>query len=742
MRRLPMLIGLGLLCAASWMGQAQTVATTTNVSPTSVVPNLINYSGVLTNLDRKPLTGIQGVTFLLYSAPQGGAPLWLETQNVTADKLGHYTAQLGATSAQGLPADLFKSGEARWLAVQVSGQPEQARVLLVAVPYAMKAVDAETIGGLPPSAFVLAAPPNSNSATGEGTNTTAASNPASAPPPTTSNVTTSGGTANTIPMFTTATNIQNSILTQTGTTAVNVGGRLNLPATGIAKSTAAFNSRPLDFVSSVFNSTTNTPVAQTFQWQAEPLNNDKSTATGTLNLLYASGTANPAETGLKISNKGVFTFAAGQTFPGTGAGTVKSIGLSAPGTDFKVSGSPVTGTGTLTFAWNVAPTNADTASAIVKRDASGNFAASTISAAAVAATGTVSAATLSATTAAISQDLTIPTTTYGFPLQVTSSSSTASTIVGTASSTTGDAWGVEGLTFSSASNAYGVIGAATASSGDPVGVYGYAPNAASGVAVFGQSSGESTTGSGVASLGIGGGVWGDTSVNGNFSVVGTGDNTNAALFVNNSASYDTVFIQNLSTAIPFFAGNGTSLFNDTAYCYIDSSGNINCSGSKNAVVPVDGGAHTVALSAIESPKNWFEDFGSAQLANGSAVVALDSTFMQTVNTEQEYQVFLTPYGDCKGLYASNRTANSFEVHELGGGTASVNFGYRITALRRRYENVRFADHTHDLDFQKKLLQRAKAHGLQPQTHNPTNKPGISKPQMARLNPAPAPLQKK
>jgi len=101
------------------------------------------------------------------------------------------------------------------------------------------------------------------------------------------------------------------------------------------------------------------------------------------------------------------------------------------------------------------------------------------------------------------------------------------------------------------------------------------------------------------------------------------------------------------------------------------------------------------LSAIESPKNWFEDAGSTSLVNGAAVVAIDPEFMQTVNTELEYQVFLTPYGDCKGLYVTNRTANSFEVHELGGGIASVGFGYRIMALRKNYENVRFADHTHD-----------------------------------------------
>jgi hypothetical protein len=34
----------------------------------------------------------------------------LETQNVTADNKGGYTAQLGASKSEGLPLDLFTSG--------------------------------------------------------------------------------------------------------------------------------------------------------------------------------------------------------------------------------------------------------------------------------------------------------------------------------------------------------------------------------------------------------------------------------------------------------------------------------------------------------------------------------------------------------------------------------------------------------------------------------------------------------
>jgi hypothetical protein len=148
------------------------------------------------------------------------------------------------------------------------------------------------------------------------TSMTLAQTPAQTNPATSSNVTTTGGTVNAIPLFTTASNIQSSILTQTGTTGLNVLGKLTLPAAGVATAAAGKNSRSEGFVASAFNSTTSTAVAQTFQLQAEPAGNNTAAASGTLNLLYGSGTAAATETGLKISKKGVITFAPSQTFPG------------------------------------------------------------------------------------------------------------------------------------------------------------------------------------------------------------------------------------------------------------------------------------------------------------------------------------------------------------------------------------------------------------------------------------------
>ena len=132
------------------------VAAPAPASAQAVVPRLIKFNGTLRDLAGKPIAGAADVTFSLYSDEAGGSPLWFETQTVQADPLGRYTVLLGAMTAAGVPMELFTSGEAHWLGTQVGNLPEQSRVLLVSVPYAMKAGDAETLGGKPASAFMLA----------------------------------------------------------------------------------------------------------------------------------------------------------------------------------------------------------------------------------------------------------------------------------------------------------------------------------------------------------------------------------------------------------------------------------------------------------------------------------------------------------------------------------------------------------------------------------------------------------
>jgi len=198
------------------------------------VPTLVNFAGTVTDAKGAPLSGIVGVTFSLYTERSGGSPLWIETQNVQPDNSGRYQVMLGSTKSQGLPTDLFTSGEARWLSVEVQGQSEQPRVLLLAVPYALKAADADTIGGKPASAFVLATPGAISSANGSGTALNQVVSPASPQ--------TLGGSGHRglIAGWTGPTTLGDSTIIQNA--AGNIGIGTTNPATGILTTVATSSS--------------------------------------------------------------------------------------------------------------------------------------------------------------------------------------------------------------------------------------------------------------------------------------------------------------------------------------------------------------------------------------------------------------------------------------------------------------------------------------------------------------------
>jgi hypothetical protein len=83
-------------------------------------------------------------------------------------------------------------------------------------------------------------------------------------------------------------------------------------------------------------------------------------------------------------------------------------------------------------------------------------------------------------------------------------------------------------------------------------------------------------------------------------------------------------------------------------------------------------------------------------------------------------VFLTPNGDCKGLYVAQKSATSFVVRELGGGTSSIAFDYRIMAKRRGYEGIRMADMTEQ--FKKPASKLSRTALGRPQKYRPPQRP--------------------
>ena len=191
------------------------------------VPHFVKFSGAIKNAARAPRVGVVAIRFVIYGDSTGGTALWQEVQNAQLDEQGHYEVMLGSTGSEGIPLDLFTSGEPRWLEVQalLPGEEPQPRVLLVSVPYALESANAQTLGGLPASAFAKAssvsAALNTSPSDAAAVNSTAfpfsaTGQNASAPSatPVGQAVTTPGGTAGTVPIFSGAASIVNSQITE------------------------------------------------------------------------------------------------------------------------------------------------------------------------------------------------------------------------------------------------------------------------------------------------------------------------------------------------------------------------------------------------------------------------------------------------------------------------------------------------------------------------------------------------
>jgi hypothetical protein len=146
-----------IVTAISVVASAQCAVTTGESKVAPGVPRLVKLSGELKDTSGNLLTNTVAILFAVYGEQTGGAPLWQETQNVQFSR-GRYTAFLGDSTTSGIPAELFASGEPRWLGITVllPGEEEQPRIILASVPYALKAVDADTLGGLPASSYVRA----------------------------------------------------------------------------------------------------------------------------------------------------------------------------------------------------------------------------------------------------------------------------------------------------------------------------------------------------------------------------------------------------------------------------------------------------------------------------------------------------------------------------------------------------------------------------------------------------------
>jgi len=193
------------------------------------------------------------------------------------------------------------------------------------------------------------------------------------------------------------------------------------------------------------------------------------------------------------------------------------------------------------------------------------------------------------------------------------------------------------------------------------GVYGQSTNGIAIQAVSSNFIGAQVTGGGT----VGGVIYPALSVNGG---------ANALEFISacSNGGPDPCHLD-FSMPTPQFLASTAGNIEITGKIYTSGSCSVGCASSPSA------GEKRVRLFTPQESLPTVEDFGQAQLVGGRTYVRIDPAFANIMDKSTAYLVFITPKGDCRGLYVTNENATGFEVRESQGGRSTLAFDYRIVA---------------------------------------------------------------
>lgn len=119
-----------------------------------------------------------------------------------------------------------------------------------------------------------------------------------------------------------------------------------------------------------------------------------------------------------------------------------------------------------------------------------------------------------------------------------------------------------------------------------------------------------------------------------------------------------------------------------------TTGNLYCGGTKNRMVETEHFG-TVLQNALETPTPTFADYGEGILdETGMCRIYLEDKFIETIDTNTEYTIFLTKYG-IGDIYVSDRQPDYFEVT----GTPNLTFSWQLLATQRDYNSIRLDEKT-------------------------------------------------
>jgi len=147
--------------AASGAAQAMSEEGTTLDTPTPSTA-FIRWQGTLPEFSDRTLE----MQFALFRDQYGGSPLWTQIQQVSFGPDGRYSVVLGRPH-EGIPVALFPADDTRWVEViplsrglsseaagfRAVSATMRPRTMVVSVPYALTAANAEMLGGRPASDY-------------------------------------------------------------------------------------------------------------------------------------------------------------------------------------------------------------------------------------------------------------------------------------------------------------------------------------------------------------------------------------------------------------------------------------------------------------------------------------------------------------------------------------------------------------------------------------------------------------
>ena len=118
-------------------------------------------------------------------------------------------------------------------------------------------------------------------------------------------------------------------------------------------------------------------------------------------------------------------------------------------------------------------------------------------------------------------------------------------------------------------------------------------------------------------------------------------------------------------------------------CGFNVNGPLHVTGSKNSIVETRQGY--LAINAYETAEYYFGDIGENNTGDTSQVViGIDRIFNEVVNTDIQYQVFVTPYSNAH-VWVEKRYNNRFIVKS---DRPNAEFGWELKAKRKGYEDHR------------------------------------------------------